>query len=834
MKTQSFAFESLEDLRYTLDDSDVQDNDSLLVQCFCAVPESEFIQQIQALMMTKFPQAVFVGTTTDGVIDRDDIFEGSTSLLVCTQFQQTKLVSARCNAKESLKDSFEVGYEIANKLEIDNLKVVIAFSDGLFTNGEAFVEGFSSKLPDVVLSGGMAGDNGVMKQTYVFDKTAIISQGAIGVALSSTSLRVATSYNFDWLPIGKYMEVTKSIENRVYEIDGIPAVDVYAKYMGHDLAQRLPQIGIEFPLVMEKDGMLVGRAVLAKHDDGSLTFAGNIEEGSVVRFAIGDVETILHSSSYRMHKFFQQNKCMPETVFIYSCMARRRFLQKYAVAELDGFEKMSGIAGFFTYGEFFHDQQANRLFNQTMTLLVLSEKCETGRFGSTLWSEPHRHTFSLNTQHVLSHLANSVSRELAELNESLEQRVKEAEERIYKQAYVDELTGLPNRGSLIRRLNKTIGKVLFLINIDDFTTINDFYGHKIGDEVLRRIAEKLQTFAYKTKAEVFKLPSDEFAIILDIAHTQETIQTYIDYIISLVSLEPYEIEGSIVYLNITVASSIVNEDKTGLVNADMALKMAKKDGKHFLIFHEDLKLAQQYEHNITIANKLKYALENDGIIPYFQPIYDATTLEIVKYEALVRLRDQEGSVISPYAFLDVSEKIKVYEMITRTMIEKTFRFCAQKKVNFSINLAFSDISNANIREYVFKKIQEYDIASQLTIEILETQALEDEEVILEFAHQIYRHGAKVAIDDFGSGFANFEYMTKVECDIMKIDGSLIKNIDKDKNAYLITETIVSFAKKLGKKTVAEFVHSKEVYEVVKSLDIDYVQGYYFSEPKAEI
>ena len=834
MKTQNIAFDTLEELENLLLKHQIEDDEKLLLQCFCGSAELSFLEPLQAFLATSFPKATLLGTSTDGIIDNITIYDEQRSLLSCTLFEKTKLVTSSVRLDSYEMNSNKMGIALAHSLDWCAPKAVIAFSDGIFTNGETFVKGFSSVLPDVVLAGGMAGDNGKLQQTYVFDKNQIIAQGAICVALVSTSLYLVTNFNFDWTSLGKGMRVTKSIENRVYDIDGMRAVDVYAKYLGKELAQRLPQIGIEFPLVLEKDGMLVGRAVIAKNDDGSLTFAGNVDEGSIVRFAIGDVETILHNSGYRIHKFLQTPDFSIESVFIYSCMARRRFLQRYAAGELEELGKLDAVAGFFTYGEFFHDKEYNRLFNETMTLLALSENKQATVSPCYSTYDYTKQSLSLSTQHALAHLANAVSQELEELNETLEQRVQEAQKKIYRQAYIDGLTKLPNRTNLINRLDTYIGKVLLLLNIDDFTTINDFYGHGIGDEVLRYVAKTLQNAVLDVDGEVFKLPSDEFVVILDIEPVDSVIQNYIDHVVASITSKPFEMDGSLIYLNVTVAASLINIEKTGLVNADMALKLAKRSGKHSVIFHHDLMLAQSYKQNIQVANRLKYALEHDGILPFYQPIYNAATLEVEKYESLVRLRDKDGKIYAPYSFLEVSEKIKVYEKITQMMIDKTFAYFQKNDANFSLNLAFSDIKDHQTKTYLFEKMQEYDVASQLTIEILETEAIEDQKVVFEFANEVYYRGAKIAIDDFGSGFANFEYMTKIRSDIMKIDGSLIKNIDKDNNAKLITETIVDFAKKLGKQTVAEFVHSKEVYEIVKALGVDYVQGYYLGEPKESI
>ena len=339
----------------------------------------------------------------------------------------------------------------------------------------------------------------------------------------------------------------------------------------------------------------------------------------------------------------------------------------------------------------------------------------------------------------------------------------------------------------------------------------------------------------KNGGEIFKLPSDEFAIIMEAVDGESTMEDRIKACIFAIEAEEFMVkDGHLAHVSVTVSAALINTEKTGLVNADMTLKLAKKAGLDYMVFNEDLKLAKQYEENIRTANMIKHAINNGNIIPYYQPIIDVKTEQVAKYEALVRLYLDEDKILSPFAFLETSQKIKLYPQITEIMIEKTFTYFKENGCKFSINISFGDILNEKTRHYLFEKIQEHGIASQLTIEILETMSNNNEAMVNEFIDNVYESGANIAIDDFGSGYANFEHMTSMHSDFMKIDGSLIKNIDKDKNARLVVETIIVFARKLGKKIIAEYVHSEEVFNVVKELDIDYAQGYFFGKPQATI
>jgi len=830
----TFNFTNIIELNKKLHE-DVVDSSSTLIQLFCSTTSINDIKILQEYFRANFPKSIFIATTTDGVIEGSNVYVNTKSVVSFTIFENTSLKSALLKQESYDNDSYELGKAMAVELKEKDTKVIISFTDGIHTNGEEYVDGISSIAPNIVLSGGLAADNGELKKTYIFDKNEICTYGAIGVSLTNKNLNVATSYTFDWMPIGKEMRVTKAVKNRVYEIDGISAVDIYAKYMGEELSLQLPQVGIEFPLIFQRDGMSVGRAVLFKHNDGSLTFAGNINEGDSVRFGIGSIETILKNSNSHTRQILEKMEYKAEAVFVYSCMARRRFMNEYISDELDILSNIGHISGFFTYGEFFHTEKSNQLLNETMTILAISEGKSSRSTDLTTSSDSHHHHFGVDAQHVLAHLANRVTSELADLNANLELRIQESSDYIYKQAYFDKLTHLPNRLNLIDKLDESIGKMIILINIDDFSTINDFYGHESGDKVLKKLASLLRKVALSSKSEVFKLPSDEFAIITQICSTEATMENKIKSCILKISNENFLVgNGHNVHVSVTVGAAVVNENKTGLVNADMTLKLAKKAGKEFMIFNKDLELAKQYESNIKIANIIRNAINTDGIIPYYQPIINIKTQNIEKYEALVRLKEPNGNILSPFHFLETSQKIKLYPQITEIMIEKTFSYFAKNRKKFSINLAFSDILDEKTRHFIFSKITEYQISKQLTIEIVETQENEYASRIESFIEEVYATGANIAIDDFGSGYANFQHMTTMKSDYMKIDGSLIKDIDTDKNARLIVETIIVFAQKLKKKTIAEFVHSKEIYEMVESLGVDYAQGYYLGKPEAEV
>ncbi len=238
--------------------------------------------------------------------------------------------------------------------------------------------------------------------------------------------------------------------------------------------------------------------------------------------------------------------------------------------------------------------------------------------------------------------------------------------------------------------------------------------------------------------------------------------------------------------------------------------------------------------NLNWEKKIKSAIEEKRIIPFFQPIINNKTGEIEKYETLIRMIDEDKKIISPYLFLQPSKKYKLYNYLTKIMIEKAFEVFKDINKEFSINISVDDILDESTNNFIIKKLKYYKNPERVVFEILESEGIENYSKVMDFIMDIKACGGKIAIDDFGSGYSSFEHILKLNPDYLKIDASMIKNITRDKNSEIITTTIVEFARKIGLKTIAEFVHSEEVYEKVKNIGVDYSQGYYLGEPGMEV
>jgi len=425
MQTFNTYFESEATFKEFVERNSLEKSDNILVQVFTSELTKEGIAAIRDAIVSTLPQASLIGATTDGEINGSEVTTDKTVVSI-THFDSSQVEVFSLN---NATDSFVLGRDLAHKALTPASKVMILFSDGLHTNGEELLLGVNSIHSEVVIAGGMAADAAKFEATYVFTQSEILEQGAVCAVLESPTLNVFTNYSCNWEKIGQAMRVTKAEANRVYTIDNHEAVSVYRHYLGESAAASLPAVGIEFPLIITRDGVDIARAVLAKDDDGSLTFAGNIAEGDEVYFGFGNVETILDASS-EFEKVLEKEPV--ESLFIYSCMARRRFLQEEIVNEIAPLNTLASTSGFFTYGEFFKSKNVE-LLNQTMTILALSESSEV-RTHTENQEKKRGHSEVVETQKALTHLIQVTSNELKDVNENLErmvaQKTKELEKTI--------------------------------------------------------------------------------------------------------------------------------------------------------------------------------------------------------------------------------------------------------------------------------------------------------------------------------------------------------------------------------------------------------------------
>ncbi len=404
------------------------------------------------------------------------------------------------------------------------------------------------------------------------------------------------------------------------------------------------------------------------------------------------------------------------------------------------------------------------------------------------------------------------------------------QEKLKIQAITDDLTDLKNRKAYKKDVRGVKKPFFALVNIDGFKEYNNFYGIAMGDHILRQSAKILKKgVPAHYSAQFYRIGADEFGILID---EDIPINSYAfsQHIIEIFSKTPIKFKNIETPISVSIATS---RKRPLLETADLAMKYIKRDKRnHYITYSDKLGLMQEIKENIKRSKILKNAILNDRVTIYYQPIVDNKTAKIVKYEALARVRHINGKIESIHPYLKIAKEIGLYEEITKKVLELSIAKTERVKKEIAINISMKDIENPDFLINLGKLIKKYpEAVKHLSFEILESETLKDYEAVKNFVSIIKAQGGKIGIDDFGSGYSNFAHIFHLDIDFIKIDGSLIENIDKDHISKVIVENIVKIAKDANITTIAEFVHSKEILEVVKEIGIDCSQGYYLGEPE---
>jgi len=420
--------------------------------------------------------------------------------------------------------------------------------------------------------------------------------------------------------------------------------------------------------------------------------------------------------------------------------------------------------------------------------------------------------------------------ELHTLNLSLETKNKELEHNYF----TDTLTQLPNRNSLIKALETVSFPQAILLDIDGFKNINDYYGTQVGDIVLVEFSEFIKECIMPYKMDVYRLSSDEFLVLYDHRFDKEFIQAFLQNMISTLVTRYFNGEGEDAPFQIGVTCGIAFGKGNILEKADIALNFAKKKKLSYAIYQEEDPLMNTHQNNLYWRQKIQYAISHDAIKPYFQKIVDIHHFEVRKYECLMRLFNDDGTIVSPYFFLDVAKETKLYHELSRMMMRKCIEVMAEHGCDFSLNISLLDIENKTTIALLKALIIEHKVGKNLILELLESEEIMQSDKFLPFIEEMRHLDVRFALDDFGSGYSNFAFVLKIAPSFIKIDGSLIEKINDDKSAYNVIQAIVAFSKEINAEVIAECVENEEIVKHLEQCGIYLMQGYHFSIPAATL
>lgn len=406
---------------------------------------------------------------------------------------------------------------------------------------------------------------------------------------------------------------------------------------------------------------------------------------------------------------------------------------------------------------------------------------------------------------------------------------------IKKSAYTDKLTGVYNRNYLQESENfiNLNEYILATLDIDHFKAVNDTYGHDIGDKILSQTAQIITSTVRINEDIIIRYGGEEFVILAKINRNDNlSALNVIERIFKNIQNTQFYINTQ-EFINVTVSIGVnlfpykSRSFSDAFKLADLALYDAKNKGRNNIEIYDEIK--NKNAESVLSINEIKDAIEKKQVICFYQEIVDAKTLEISHYEALLRIIDKNGNIVLPEKFLPIIKGTFILRNITKTILKICYKKLQEEKdIKINLNLNFKDIIDNSILQLLKNFALEDNISSRFGLEIVESEDLINSKEAKDNLLMLKSLGYKIFIDDFGSGYSNFIYLTEIKSDYIKIDGNIIIKILEDKISFLLVKSIIDFAKEADIKVIALYVNTKEIFELIKLLGVDYAQGYYFS------
>ena len=409
----------------------------------------------------------------------------------------------------------------------------------------------------------------------------------------------------------------------------------------------------------------------------------------------------------------------------------------------------------------------------------------------------------------------------------------------------DQLTGLPNRVLLNDRIHQACRLAatmdrhvgVILLDIDQFKYLNDSLGHQLGDALLLMLAKRLQT-VLEPEFTLARIGGDEFVLIYpDIAHTEQV--SILAQNILRVMRQPFDIDEKKYTISVSMGISLYPTDSVSeeelMRHADVALFKAKQEGRNrYCFFSEELgqRMLQRHQQE----QDLRSAIEHNRLDVYFQPKVALGSGNVVGAEALVRIRSEDGNIISPAEFIPLAEETGLIVPLGKVVLIKSCQQAALWKnagsiLPVSVNIAAAQFMDPGLMGLIEQLLMECQLSPDLLeLEVTETALIQDPERTAEILKKFRALGIRIAIDDFGTGYSSLSYLKRFKVDVLKIDMSFVKDMLQDKSDYEIVKTIISLGQSMNIELIAEGIETAAHQASLQELGCLYGQGYYYSKP----
>ncbi len=794
---------------------------------------SAFIDKNESVKIAKevkacLPYSEIIGCATSGNIVSGEILEKSV-LISVIQFEygqfKTQMFSLVRESDEQLIDEF---VEYAQDYDAG---LAFIFFGNLESKVTQIIQNVNERLPDVAFVGGVAGylsEDGI-PVSYVFTDQEAMDAGYVCALIKRDFVLAYTNTVNGHPTISDIHTITKTENSFILEIDNEDAVSWINKQLG---IQKLSEnsdwesnvstdILLRFPIVLE-DGN--GATRFLQYDGANNRLALYFSElPSGTKFRIGYLSSL--DSVEKWQEVHQELQTISsEVVTGYSCLFRKLFADNISKWEINAF-KGTNFSGAYLLGEVGTNNGCSNVLNGSLSFVTLAEKENYINFNLDAFS---------SIDGLIGENDELIT-QIKQVQETLDEgsganvlrSLMEVETRMKNRTSYGITLDLKSTAQFLLEQSKDNEKYICFIQIENNQQLIEKHGRQAFDELFQfnvksfREAMKKEFPRLNFKLYMYDDTSIYFTIeqnlspdrFIRIAQTIFNDSEHFDY----------EVDYKNRFI-ITVKGMKIHKLKE---HANYLTQMNQP-----LFYVEEVKesINQEINEDFKMVKTIQSAIENNEVLPYFQGIHDNRNNTFYCYEALMRIRDEDGKILFPGDFMEVSKKYNLYLNLSESMVMKVLELFGDREEIITLNISYYDVISEDFNKKLFEKLESMKRPGHFIFEIVETERVDKPEVLRDFIRRIKQYGIKVAIDDFGSGYSNFIEIGNLNIDYIKINGSLTQLLGTDISYDQILESISYMGKKMEVKLIAEFVETASMQKRLVECGVHYSQGYLFSKP----
>ncbi|MDR0992129.1 MAG: EAL domain-containing protein [Ruminococcus sp.] len=837
MKSSAYLFSSVSELEEIINNRPATTDTNLFCLLHTPIFDEPEIYEVTALLESRLKGCKIAGTSAPVVIYYGKLYTDKALI----EFIETDSTEIQIETfDQTVNPPKLLGAKSAEFLTRSDTKAMLAF----FTNAYPFIpeylDSFSAHCRvEVRVAGGLVGDGA--SGSFVFTSKGIFRDTCLFISFHNSGLYTYSKTFTGNETIHECYEMTETDDGYINEIDGYPAAEWLKSVLGvkslHSIdadpksvmANPLTRFPVEFD-----DTPGVSRLINYDPLTGKIyMYNKRPPSGQLFRITFINSDAIADDCTEACTDLSRKPI---ELMLCYTCIIRGIIVEGCAEWELAPFIK-AGVCGALLMGEIGSvgkENPRNHSLNSACTLLTIAENRRYVSINASslrvrrFAEDPFRETMN----HILKFQNKSIAEKIGAMSAAMDKLEHDSEEDPANLR--DRHTKRPNMNALMRDLkNQTDVRTdkICLVSVERGDMAVAHFGESVYGRIMLRTIRKFEDYIDvhfpDIKLKIYSYNEDSFILTADSDADSMKFLT--------VMQELFIKYGTVTIANLSYTAIhrfiCLRNPEGNLIESLKIIAAKNADTPDRFIVHEaGFGRADNMDDAFKKTKLITEAIENDGIIPYFQPIYDNRTGRVEKFEALMRIRGRDGRIYFPGQFLESAKEYRLYLQLSEIMITKVFDLFEDRPETVSINLSAYDINSIRIRNMIYSRLERMQSGSNIIFEVLESEEFRDFEVLTHFIDKVRRYGVQIAIDDFGAGFSNLLEIAKIAPNFIKIDGQIVREVIDSEMHRKIMETILEMAKSFDIELIAEYVETAALQKYAFEKGVRYSQGFFFSTP----